>query len=314
MIRALAAFAALAVALPLCGVAARAETLAFPVYSRTIFFLPVWVAERKGFFREEGITIAFQADANQDRVAEQLRSGELGVHILGPETVFFDPAHALRVVGGNAGKLPHFIIAKPAIRSLAQLRGANWGVISMNEGTTHIIPLIAEKAGLKPADYTMSPVGSAPTRWKLLQAGQIDAGLQPFPLSYEAEAAGYSNLGWTGTYEPDWQFTAVVANDAWAKQHRATLVGFLRALRRGTAYIAAHRDEAAQIAVDEVKTSPAFAARAVDDTLRLGILDPTLEPNGVGLRRVYDASKPASAGPYEESRFVDRSYLDASRR
>jgi hypothetical protein len=49
----------------------------------------------------------------------------------------------------------------------------------------------------------------------MLKAGTIDAGLQPFPLSYEAEDAGFTNLGWTGTWEPESQFTAVMVNDAW---------------------------------------------------------------------------------------------------
>ena len=38
-----------------------------------------------------------------------------------------------------------------------------------------------------------------------------------FPLSYQAEAAGFSNLGWTGDFEPDWQFTAINANSAVGK-------------------------------------------------------------------------------------------------
>ena len=58
----------------------------------------------------------------------------------------------MRVVAGNAGKLPHFIIAQPQIKTLAQLRGANFGVISEHEGTTHVIPEIAKAAGLAAGD------------------------------------------------------------------------------------------------------------------------------------------------------------------
>jgi ABC-type nitrate/sulfonate/bicarbonate transport system substrate-binding protein len=287
-----------------------ADTIDFPIYSRTIFFLPVWIAAQQGFFKDEGITIDFHDGATQDQVAAKLKSGELGVNILGPETAFADPSGSLRVVGGNAGRLPHFIIAQPRIKTLAQLRGANFGVISADEGTTHVIPEIAKAAGLTSADYTLTPVGGAPARWKMLKAGTIDAGLQPFPLSYEAEDAGFTNLGWTGTFEPNWQFTAVIVNDAWARAHRATVAGFLRAVRRGTAYMASHQDESAQIAVAELGTTLPYAKRAIADCLKLGILDPTLAVNDAGMRRVFAVSpKAPGVTTYDPAKYVDTSYL-----
>lgn len=300
----------------ICGMAlvpraaGAAETIEFPIYSRTIFFLPVWIADKLGYLKDEGIAIDFRDGATQDDVAAKLKSGELGINVLGPETAFGDSSGALRVVAGNAGRLPHFIIAQPRIKTLAQLRGANFGVISANEGTTHIIPEIAKAAGLTAADYTMTPVGGAPARWKMLKAGTIDAGLQPFPLSYEAEDAGFTNLGWTGTYEPEWQFTAVVVNDAWAKAHRATVSGFLRALKRGTAYMASHPDESAEIAAKELGTTTAYAKRAIADCLRLRVLDASLAVNDAGMKRVFAVSpKPAGVTTYDAAKYVDASYL-----
>jgi ABC-type nitrate/sulfonate/bicarbonate transport system substrate-binding protein len=65
------------------------------------------------------------------------------------------------------------------------------------EGTTYIVQDIAKAAGLTPADYKISVVGGSPMRWKLLQEGKIDVGLQPIPNSYEAEGRGLhqSRLG-----------------------------------------------------------------------------------------------------------------------
>jgi ABC-type nitrate/sulfonate/bicarbonate transport system substrate-binding protein len=287
-----------------------ADTIDFPIYSRTIFFLPLWIADKQGFLKDEDITINFHDGATQDQVAAKLKSGELGINILGPETAFGDPSGSLRVVGGNAGRLPHFIITQARIKTLAQLRGANFGVISADEGTTHVIPEIAKAAGLTPADYTLTPVGGAPARWKMLKAGTIDAGLQPFPLSYEAEDAGFTNLGWTGTFEPEWQFTAIVVNDAWAKAHRATVAGFLRAMKRGTAYMASHQDESAQVAVTELGTTLPYAKRAIADCLKLGILDPTLAVNDAGMRRVFTVSpKAPGVTSYDPAKYVDTSYL-----
>jgi len=306
---------ALALCVALCGAlvplpARAAETIDWPIYSRTIFFLPLWIADKEGFLKDEGLSVNFHDGATQDQVAAQLKSGALGVNILGPETAYADPSGALRIVAGNAGKLPHFLITVPRIKTLAGLRGANFGVISADEGTTHVIPQIAKAAGLTAGDYTMTAVGSAPTRWKLLKAGTIDAGLQPFPLSYEAEDAGFTNLGWTGTWEPEWQFTAVIVNDAWAKANRATVAGLLRAMKRGTAFMASHPEESAQIAVTELNTTPAYARRAIADALRLHVMDASLAVNDAGMRRVFEVSpKAPGVTAYDPARYVDSSYL-----
>ena len=311
---ALALTAALSAGALFTATSVRAETIDFPIYSRTIFFLPLWIADKQGFFKAENIDIAYSS-ATQDEVAAQLKAGKLGINFLGPETAYADPGGALRVVAGNAGKLPHFIIAQPQIKTLAQLRGANFGVISEHEGTTHVIPEIAKAAGLAAGDYKMSAVGSAPTRWTLLKAGKIDAGLQPFPLSYEAEDAGFTNLGWTGDYEPDWQFTAIVVNDDWAKRHKNTVAGFLRAMRRGTEFMASNREQAAAIAVTELKTRPDYAKRAIDDAIRLHILDATLNVNEAGMKRVFEVSpKAPGVTAYDASKYVDISYLRESQK
>jgi hypothetical protein len=87
-----------------------------------------------------------------------------------------------------------FLITQPRIKTwpicAGQLRGPG------GEGrTTAIVKDIAKAAGLGPDDYKLSIVGGSPTRWRLLKEGKIDAGLQPIPNSYEAEDAGFSNLG-----------------------------------------------------------------------------------------------------------------------
>jgi hypothetical protein len=104
-------------------------------------------------------------------------------------------AAACAIIAANAERLPHFIIAKPHIRPSSNCAARAFGVLSLNEGTTYLVHRLAGAIGLKPGEYEVMAVGGAPTRWRLLQEGKIDAALQPFPLSYEAEAAGFTNFG-----------------------------------------------------------------------------------------------------------------------
>ena len=58
---------------------------------------------------------------------------------------------------------------------------------------------MAKAEGLSAADLKINAVGGAPARQIMLKEGKIDAGMQPLPLNLEAEALGFTNLGWAGT-------------------------------------------------------------------------------------------------------------------
>jgi ABC-type nitrate/sulfonate/bicarbonate transport system substrate-binding protein len=161
-------------------------------------------------------------------------------------------------------------------------------------------------------------VGGSPTRQRLLKEKKIDAGLQPYPLSYEAEADGFSNLGPIADIVPDYQFTSVVVVDGWAKANKAVVANFLRALRRGTDYMFAHPDASAELGAKELRTTPAFAKRALEDTARMDVLARDLGLTDLSLRRVFDSVKSAKLVPddaaYDRKKFVDESYLAESRK
>ncbi|MES1978921.1 MAG: ABC transporter substrate-binding protein [Pseudomonadota bacterium] len=299
--------------------AAVAEPLKVAIVSRTVFFTPLWIAAERGFLKEEGIDAEIVLYDNAEKINEDLKSGKVQVAMGPPESVITDAYQggSLRVVGGNAGKLPHFIITKPGIKTLAQLKGARIGVLSLQEGTTHVIREIASVAGLKATDYEIVAVGGAPTRWRLLKEGKIDVGLQPFPLSYEAVDAGFTNLGAVAGWIPDWQFTSVNADSNWAKSNPTLMAGFLRALRRGQDEIAASPDLAVAVASKQLQSSPALTRRALDETARLKILADDLSVSKAGMSRVFGSLVTAGALP-DDARFdfdkvVDNTWLQMSR-
>jgi NitT/TauT family transport system substrate-binding protein len=285
------------------------------IVSRTVFYVPLWIATHAGYFREAGLDVSIEVFDNAEKILDALRSGAANVAISTPEAVIIDAYGGgdLRIIAGNAEKLPHFVIAKPSIRTPSQLRGATFGVLSLNEGTTYLVHEYAKSIGLRESDYQIKQVGGAPTRWRLLKEGAIDVGLQPFPLSYEAEAAGFNNLGPLSRVVPEWQFTSVNINRRWGEGHRSAVTAFLRALARGQATMRRDPEMAVQVVATELRTTPELARRALADTQALRILSEDLSPSPGGLRTVFQslvATKqlPPSAS-FDLTRFVDGSYL-----
>jgi NitT/TauT family transport system substrate-binding protein len=296
-----------------------ATTLKVALVSRTVFYAPVWVAERKGYFTAEGVEPRFEIFDNAEKINEVMRSGEAQIAIASVEALVADAFKGgkFRIVASVAQKPPHFIIARPHIKTVTDLKGARFGVLSLHEGTTYFVQDIEQALGWTRGDIVIDAVGGAPTRWKLLREGKIDAGLQPFPLSYESEDAGFSNLGRIATYVPDYEFTATFVDPAWASSHRQTVTGFLRALTRGQAAMAAEPDVAADVLVTELGTTPAYAHRAIAEALNFKLMPEGLAASEAGMRRVFTTLQSAGLVPkdaaFDIGRFVDPSYLAAAR-
>ncbi|HEX9464954.1 MAG TPA: ABC transporter substrate-binding protein [Alphaproteobacteria bacterium] len=287
------------------------------VISRTVFYVPVWAGRTTGLFAEQGLDVNVSVLDNGEKANEELRAGGLQVTIASTEGLIQDveAGGPLRIVAGNAAKLPHFIIAQSRFKRFEDLKGATFGVLSLQEGTTFVLRRIAARHGLSPKDYAEKAVGGAPTRWRLLQAGAIDAGLQPFPLSYEAEGAGFTNMGPAFDYIADWQFSTINVNRDWAAANPATLERFLVGMLRATDWMYAHKDIAAGITVVEVSTLHPYAIRAIEDTIRYGILPRDLGISAPGLINVLEsmrdvgllpAGKPVQPEKYQETVYLER--------
>jgi len=258
--------------------------------SVVIFAIPFWIAERNDYFKDENIAPTLDIVPNGREMTERLLSGTTQFSLVGPDAVLIDATKGgpLRILAGVVRKPPLYLIAKPSIKTFADLRGANIGALSLTEGSSKLLIKMAKAEGLSAADLKINAVGGAPARQVLLKEGKIDAGMQPLPLNLEAEALGFTNLGWAGKYEPDWQFTTVNANGGWARDNPRIATGFVRALLRGQQFIWTNPDEAARIAADVLKTNVALAKRSLAEAIRLGILDPKLDWSEVGLQRIYE--------------------------
>ena len=301
---------ALAPMLALTASPATADTLRIAIVSRTVFYVPLWIAQQ-----QRHVDAAIEVYNNAEKINEDLRSGKVNVAVGTPEAVMIDAYNGgtLRIVGGNAERLPHFIIARPHIKQWADMRSAKVGVLSLNEGTTYLVHRMMSANGFKPGEYEVLAVGGAPARWKLLQEGRIDAGLQPFPLSYQAEAAGFTNFGPITQYVANYLFTTVNVDSRWAEHNPDAVKAFLRGLRRGLETMNKDRAGAAATAARELNTTPALAERALEDTARLRILSQDLSVSEPALKGTFDTLVGVGLLPqdarFDPARMVDTRYL-----
>ena len=114
-----------------------AATLKIALVSRTIFYAPVWVAEQNGYFRDEGVEARFEIFDNAEKINEAMHAGQAQIAIASVEALVADAFKGgkYRIVASVAQKPPHFIIAQPGIKTVQDLRGKRFGVLSLLNAT-----------------------------------------------------------------------------------------------------------------------------------------------------------------------------------
>ena len=263
------------------GDLAQTEDLEIGIVVSSLLYAPIWLAERRGFLAEEGLRVKLRSFGTTDRVTAALHDGVVPVTVGSPEGSILDAMKGgeLRLCAGFVNKPPLSMIAQPRYRSLADLRGARLGTSSLTEGTCHLMERMLAAHGLhQPKDFQFVLAGAHPQRWVALQAGTLDAAIQLVPFNYIAEEAGFSNLGDVDEYVPDFLFVAICTRLSWAEQHARSLIGLLRALRRGVEALYEDPDGASAAVVAETQTSPDHARRACHD-----IVDKKVIPKDLGI-------------------------------
>jgi ABC-type nitrate/sulfonate/bicarbonate transport system substrate-binding protein len=177
-----------------------------------------------------------------------------------------DQNAGISIVRFEAQAPPYVLMAKPAIKKLADLKGK---VISLG-GPKDITRIYVERMlaphGVKPGEFDMVFAGATAARAQALLGGAVDAAILLPPFNFQAEAQGFSNLGLTVEYAPELPFSGTVVNKAWATSHQDILKRILAAHSKAVEwfYDDKNRDEAIAILTSVSSLKPDDVAKSYD--------------------------------------------------
>ena len=289
--------------------------------SRNYFNMPLWIGLHEGLFAQEGLDVALELYEPIDEVTDRLRDGRVALACGVTEHVVLDSENGgdLEIIGGNVNKLPFSLIAGKDIKSFADLRGKTVGVSSIEAGSSSLVMRLLAEHGLRyPDDYRIRAVGPILTRWKMLQSGEIDAGLQGAPLNFIAIDRGFGALADPRERFPHFQFTSLNVDGRWAREHRELVVRFMRAFVRAHEWFYANRAGAAAIAMEETGIEERYALRAWDEYVAAEIFPRDGDASTPAVQALIEISAQIRALPKRAKGraddYIDRSYLEAARR
>jgi NitT/TauT family transport system substrate-binding protein len=174
-----------------------AARLAIAVDSRSSFcYLPLTIAERLGYFAQEGVDVEIREFPDAAQSLHALQSG--AVHVLsGP----YASTIAQQARGQNLqsfvlqGRAPQVVVGVSLetmghYGGLADLRGRRVGVMATSSASHRVASLVLAKVGLRSTDVQYVPLPNAAAAVQAFRRGELDAISYTDPTVTQLEQLG----------------------------------------------------------------------------------------------------------------------------
>jgi len=234
--------------------AAAQDRIRIGISSSSPGFLPTVIGEKKGFYSKYGLT------SEHVRISLAVAMNALGTGDLDYAITMAQGVSAairgvpVKLVMMTQDKLVFFLMAKPAIQKVTDLRGRVIG-ISYLGSTTHLVAdVIARHHGMVTGkDVNLLPSGDDYGRLASLDTGRVDAVIGGPPLNMWGAKKGYRVIAWARDYTTLPQNAVIVTEkkvQQSAGQTKRMIKGTVEALR----FIRERREESIDILASYAKT------------------------------------------------------------
>jgi NitT/TauT family transport system substrate-binding protein len=206
----------------------------------------LWIADVAGLLVKNGINaeIIYMPAANQALVAGEMDLGQMtGSYMTYARLQGADPV----MIAGVQDILDDQIVARPNIKSMADLKGKRIGVNRFGAASHVRLLSILPRYGLNEREITILQMGDTPERILALVSGAVDATLITPPDHLEALRSGMKVLLSLRELHIHYQGTGLVTTQRLLRKNRDLVLRFLKS------YVEA---------IHVVKTNPAISKKA----------------------------------------------------
>ncbi|HEX9454689.1 MAG TPA: ABC transporter substrate-binding protein [Candidatus Binatia bacterium] len=232
-----------------------------------VAFLPIYLTQDKGFFKDEGLdvlVVMFNAGATN---LQAMIGGDVQIMAGGvPETVLARAGGAdIKNFWAISNVMPFQIYGSASMKSLKDSKGKKFAISRFGSLSEFLTRSALRQAGVDPKDVTMLQIGATPARFTTLATGIVDATLLWFPVTERAKAAGLTKLLDLKELYPNWTNVGFIARESWLAKEKEQTSKFLRAYQRGVKHARENRDDGIRALRKYVGLNAAEAAAGYDE-------------------------------------------------
>lgn len=237
------------------------------------FNWPIWVAQDKGFFADNKVSINVTPTPNSSFQLAGLIDGKFDIAMTAfdnlvayregqGETAKVGP-DLVAVMGADRGFLK--LVTVPEVKTIADLRGKTVSVDARNTGYAAVLFEMLDRAGLREPDYTVVRAGGVLQRFKELLEKKQAGTMLISPFEVQALAQGFHVLGVASEMFGAYQGLVAGVRQSWAQQNRDQLQGYIRAYVQAVEWLydPANRKEALSIFVKHMPNTTDQAAQTI---------------------------------------------------
>ena len=293
---------------------AAAEKIRLALPSRSMGYLPMFIALHRGYLRDENIDL--ELPAMLPNIAHNaLLSGEVEYHGVADSALRLAAKGApLKSIFFSARLPNYFLMSKPAIKSVSELRG-KMVAVSRFGGTTDLAARVALQAnGLDPhKDVVLIMIGLGNTRNAALMAGSVDANIANPPDNSMLKQKGFRELLFLGD-AMEFPSNGFTTTERRLTENRDQVKRLLRAFYRGLLFSRDNPEESIKIVEREWKLDPAMARDSYQSIMKAASRDGASSEAGlkVHLKLIQESDK--SIGTIALNKVVDFRVLEEVRR
>lgn len=255
-----------------------------------------------GLFRRQGLDLKYLPGAGGGDALRNLLSGQADIAFTDPGSFFaaLDKGARLRAVYDIYPQNVFNVVALEGsgIRTPADLKGKRIGVYSLASGTRQNLQILLQQAGLSEKDVTLVVTGLL--NFAPLMQGQVDATAATDTGLILARHRGLTavNVIEVGKYL-NYSSDLFVVREETYQQDKAGIQAFLRGYRDSAAWMLAHPDEAAELAVKyAIDGQDRVLNKAIIDARNRSSVSALTEHAGLGV--LDSASLQQAAGVYHQ--------------
>jgi ABC-type nitrate/sulfonate/bicarbonate transport system substrate-binding protein len=287
---------------------------------KSIYSLPVALAEREGLFRREGLDfrIVIPVPGGADRMIAALHDDTVDLtHVATPFLVRAALAGSDAVaIAAEFNDPIYSLVARPEIARIADLKGRVVALADPGGSITYSMRKLFALHGVHEADLQVKTIDGTPARLNCLRRGGCDAVPLGQPQDLVAQSEGYRLLGISNDAVPAHLYTVTAARRSWAAANADLVVRYVRAL--SVAFTTIHdptkRSAVVSAIVEITGVSPVIAQQVLELYAQPGrkVLPDRGEIDVKGLERMiaFMAEAGQLKGPLPAAdRFVELDYL-----
>jgi ABC-type nitrate/sulfonate/bicarbonate transport system substrate-binding protein len=279
----------LALTIPAGAQNAPLTELSVAINSPTAVELDLFIAEKQGFFREQGLRVTLITGGSPANVINLVSSGSVGIAADSTDPVMGAIARGLPIkfIAPGFQTDPYTLVTAGSITDWSQLKGKTVLIGPKLDVTGISLSRMAQAHHMTMDDFNLIVSTSTTARFAALTSGNAAAAMLNQPYDIVAESKGMHLLAASHDYVKDWLFEGFVVNTSWLAANRPIAVRFLRAIRKAIQFGYAHPDESIAILTAVTNIDPAIAKKSYDLNWRQWkAFDPNLRFNVAGLRAV----------------------------